>query len=64
MNKNSLPEFDQYAARYEADLKQSILSVFAENRKFSRFEEAILGAALLGKRLFLCDVWRINRRDD
>lgn len=38
MNKNSLPEFDQYAARYETDLKQSIPSAFTEDCYFAEYK--------------------------
>jgi ubiquinone/menaquinone biosynthesis C-methylase UbiE len=38
MNKNLLPEFDQYAARYEADLNQSIPSAFAEDAYFAEYK--------------------------
>lgn len=38
MNKNSLPEFDQYATRYQADLNQSIPSAFAEDSYFAEYK--------------------------
>ena len=38
MNKRTPPEFDHYAGRYEADLKQSIPSSLAEDQYFAEYK--------------------------
>lgn len=50
MTNNEQPEFDKYAEKYEADLKQSIPLVFNEDKYFSEYKIHHI-ARQLGKQL-------------